>query len=181
MIRAIIQSVVEGVIKRFTAAGRFNETIIDREYFQHYGFTSRPQSGAEGVVINEGNNFIMIASDDRRYRLPIVNGEVRIYTDEGDNIYFQRGKQITITSGNKLVANIANEADINAPIVNVNASTSCTITSPLINLGDARSVLRQLIDERLLALYNDHTHGESGPPSPQLTSANTCTSIVKAI
>ncbi len=54
MIRGIIQSVFEGVIKRFTASGRADETITDREYFQHYGFTSRPLAGAEAIIIREG-------------------------------------------------------------------------------------------------------------------------------
>jgi phage gp45-like len=126
MIRGIILKIVEGVIKRFTADGRSGETISDREYFQHYGFTSSPLPGAEGVIMNKGNNFIMIASDDRRYRISIVNGEVCIYTDEGDNIHFQRGNQITITSGNKLVANVANEVDITAPLIKLNGNLQVT-------------------------------------------------------
>jgi len=69
LIRGIIQSVVEGVIKRFTAAGRPDETIANREYFQHYGYTSRPLPGAEAIIIQEDNHIIMIASDDRRYRI----------------------------------------------------------------------------------------------------------------
>ena len=103
MIRAIIQSAVEGVIKRFTASGRPNETITDREIFQQYGFTSMPQPGAEGVVINEGNHYIMIATEDRRYRIPLQGGEVALYTDEGDTIKLGRGHQITINTTGTIV------------------------------------------------------------------------------
>ncbi len=51
MIRGIIKSVAEGVIKRFTASGRPDETITNREYFQHYGFSSVPLAGAEAILI----------------------------------------------------------------------------------------------------------------------------------
>ena len=126
VIRAIIQSAVEGVIKRFTASGRTNETIEDREYMQHYGFTSMPQPGAEGVVIHEGNHYIMVATDDRRYRIPVVAGEVCIYTDEGDSIHFERGRIIAVTSGA--------EVDVTAPVIKLAASTSVTINTPLLDL-----------------------------------------------
>ncbi|MCE5281763.1 MAG: phage baseplate assembly protein [Deltaproteobacteria bacterium] len=42
MIRGIVQTVIEGAIKRSTASGHAGERIADREYFLHYGFTSRP-------------------------------------------------------------------------------------------------------------------------------------------
>jgi hypothetical protein len=42
LIRVIIQTVIEGAIKRFTASGHAGERIADRDYFQHYGLTSHP-------------------------------------------------------------------------------------------------------------------------------------------
>lgn len=141
MIRAIVQSVVEGVVKRFTAAGRPGETITDREYMQHYGFTSRPLGGAEAVVINEGNHFLMIASDDRRYRIGIENGEVCVYTDEGDHIRFKRGKEIYVKSGNKLTAEIENEVDVTTKVAKVTASDHVTVTSPNVNVVASSKIM----------------------------------------
>ena len=103
MIRGIVTSVVEGVIKRFTASGRADETISNREYLQHYGYTSRPLPGAELIILREGNNIIAVASDDRRYRISLENGEVALYTDEGDKIHLKRGRIIEITGGEKVV------------------------------------------------------------------------------
>lgn len=202
MIRGIVSAVTEGVIKLFSAAGRSDETFQDREYMQHYGYTSRPLPGAELVIVNEGNHYLAIASDDRRYRIAIENGEVCIYTDEGDHIRFKRGMEIYIESGNKLNAVIENEVDITTQVALVNASTSCTVispvvqvtaetscqvTSPVINLGGDRDSLRELIDERLMAIFNNHVHsgvdagsGTSGPPTSTLTEANVCTTITKA-
>jgi phage baseplate assembly protein V len=134
MIRAIIQSVIEGAIKRFTSSGRPDETITNREYFQHYGYTSRPLPGSEGIVINEGNHIIMIASDDRRYRIAIEEGEVCIYTDEGDHIRLKRGKEIYIKSGNKLNADIDNEVVIATKRIDATASESALVKSPTVKL-----------------------------------------------
>ena len=78
MIRGIVISVLEGVIKRFSASGRPDETISDREYFQHYGYTSHPKAGAEIIIIREGGHFVAVASDDRRYRIALEEGEVAL-------------------------------------------------------------------------------------------------------
>lgn len=96
MVRSILQSVVEGAIKRFTGSGGPDETFTNREHFQHYGFTSIPQNGAEGIVLREGNYIILIGEDDRRYRLAINTGEVALYTDEGDAVYLKRGNTIEL-------------------------------------------------------------------------------------
>jgi phage baseplate assembly protein V len=134
MIRGIIDSVVEGAIKRITMKGYAGETISDKEYFQHYGYTSRPLPGAEGVMIREGNHWVLIGSDDRRYRIAVEEGEVALYTNEGDKIHFKRGKEIFIKSGNKLVAEIANDVEITTKRITATASESATITSPLITV-----------------------------------------------
>lgn len=129
MIRVIIESVVEGVIKRFTASGRADEMFENREYFQHYGFTSRPLAGAEAILIKDGNHIVMIASDDRRYRLAIEDGEVAIYTDEGDYILFKRGKEIFIKSGNKLKADIENDVEVNTKRIKATATESVEVNT----------------------------------------------------
>lgn len=99
MIRTILSSVVGGAIKRFSGSGRTDETITDREYMQHYGFTSAPLAGAEGIIVNEKNHIIMIATDDRRYRLAVAGGAVALYTDEGDYVLLGRDRNITVVGG----------------------------------------------------------------------------------
>lgn len=179
MIRGIIVSVLEGVIKRFSASGRAGESFTNREYLQHYGYTSRPQPGAEAIIIREGNHIVMIASDDRRYRISIEEGEVALYTDEGDKIHLRRNRIIEIAGGEQVI--------VTTKVAEIVATTRCQVTSPEINLGGNRSVLKALIDERLLALFNSHTHsgvqvggGSTGTPNTTLSLASTCTSITKA-
>jgi phage gp45-like len=179
MIRGIVKAITEGFIKLFSATGRTGETIDNREYFQHYGLTSRPLAGAELIIINEGNHYIAIASDDRRYRLAIENGEVALYTDEGDKIHLKRDKTIEIVSGNKLTMTVTNEVDVTTKTVKVTASTVCDVAAPSILLG-SQGTTRFLCDERQIAAFNSHTHGGGPVPDQQQTIANVCTSITKA-
>lgn len=139
MIRGIVTQVIEGLIKRFSASGRTDETIEDREYFQHYGFTSRPLAGAEIIIINDDNHYLAIASDDRNYRVAVENGEVAIYTDEGDKIHFKRDKTIHVVSGNKLIADVTNEVDINTKAVKINASVSVDVDTQTITINATTS------------------------------------------
>jgi phage gp45-like len=194
MIRGIVNTVIEGLIKLFSASGRTGETIDNREYFQHYGFTSRPLPGSEIIIIKEGNHYIAVASDDRRYRLAIEDGEVALYTDEGDKIHLKRDKTIEIVSGNKLKATVANEVDLTTKVANVNASvrcdvsspavkvvaaTSCQVESPSIILG-SQATTRFIMDERLITWLLNHTHGGGAKPDQSLLAANVCTTITKA-
>jgi len=186
MIRGIIQAVFEGVIKRFSASGRQGEQFDNREYMQHYGFTSRPLSGAEAIIIKDGNHIVMIASDDRRYRIALENGEVCLYTDEGDFIHFKRNKLLHISTGNKLLVDATNDIEINTKTAVVNASLKCQVNSPEINMGDDRAGVRRLIDERFRTLFNAHVHSgcggsqNSGSPTTSLEYANHATDITRA-
>ncbi len=161
MIRGILTNCVEGVIKRFAALGLIE--VSDRELFQHYGFTSRPQEGAEVVYLVEGNLVIAIGSDDRRYRIAIESGEAAIYDDLGQKVHLTRDGIV------------------------IESPWPVTINAAAINLGNNTAELRALIDERLLERLNNHTHGgiqtgqgTSGPPSDAVTSDMVCTQITQA-
>jgi hypothetical protein len=150
--------------------------------------------GAEIIIIREGNHILAIASDDRRYRLAVEEGEVALYTDEGDKIHLKRDKKIEIVSGNKLIATVENEVDITtkvakiaatvscdvtSPAVTVNAATSCIVNSPSVLLGGSSGTMRFIMDERLIAWLLNHTHGGGATPGQALLAANVCTTIVK--
>ena len=124
MVRSKIISVIEGSIKRFSAYGRTNETFSSREAFQHYGFSSIPLPGAEGITFIKGNQVFLIAEDDRRYRVALAEGEVAIYTDEGDKIHFKRGNEILIKTSNKVTVEADTEAEVTAPTVTVNGDAT---------------------------------------------------------
>lgn len=132
MVRVIIDAVVEGAIKRLSARGVAGETFAGREYFQHYGFTSRPLSSAEGIMMIDGNRVIQIASDDRRYRLAIEDGEVALYDDQGQAVHFKRNKTVHLYGSDHLVADVGVDVSVTCPSVTVNASSKVTLSTPLV-------------------------------------------------
>lgn len=126
MIRGKVTSVLQGLIQRVNASVWGDGTIENRELIQHYGYTSRPLVGAEVIFIRQGGQFIAIGSDDRRYRISLENGEVALYTDEGDKIHLKRNRIIEIIGGEKIVAS--------TKVAEISASVSATITSPTVDV-----------------------------------------------
>lgn len=98
------------------------ETSGSLERFQEYGFTSVPHAGAEAVVVFAGgarSHGLAIAVDDRRYRLKgLAAGEVALYTDEGDQIHFKRGRTIEVVAGTKVA--------VSAPLVEMSGELNVT-------------------------------------------------------
>lgn len=78
-----------------------SEPVDKAPVIQHYGFASRPFKGSEGIGICNGNreDLVIIATQDKRYRLKLKDGEAALYTDEGDYIHLKRGNKIEIRSG----------------------------------------------------------------------------------
>lgn len=62
------------------------------EHMQNYGFTSHPIGGDVAVAFLGGNREqgIVLVVDDRRYRIPLLAGEVAIYDDQGNKIELLR-------------------------------------------------------------------------------------------
>ena len=87
--------------------------VRDRaEHFQHYGFTSVPLPGAEGIGLAVGgstDHMVVINIDDRRYRKTgLLPGEVAIYTRWGDYILIKEGE---------IVIKHATKVTIDTPLV----------------------------------------------------------------
>lgn len=141
------------------------------ERFQNYGYTSKPHPGAEAVVVFVGGNRdhgLCIAVDDRRYRVQgLQDGEVAIYTDEGDKIYLKRNREIEVTTLN-LTINATDKVEINTQLLEVNAplSTFSGNTEAAGNVSDANGSMQEMRDT-----YNVHTNPSNGtqPPPQQMT------------
>ena len=86
----------------------------DAEHFQHYGFTSVPHAGAEGIALAVGGSTghtVVINVDDRRYRLKgLADGEVALYDDIGHQVHLTRDGIVIDGAGHDL-------AIVNAPLV----------------------------------------------------------------
>ena len=163
IVRGILQAVTDGAVRLFSATGRPGETFSLREFLQHYGFASYPKAGAELVIAIEGNVITAIGSDDRRYRLALVEGEAALYDDLGQVVHLTRDGIV------------------------VKSDKAVTVEAREVNLGSDRAGLLALIDERILELLNAHTHtmvqagkDASGPMVVPIIAEMVCTTIVKA-
>lgn len=102
-----------------------DETWDNVERLQEYGFTSHPHPNAECIVVFPGgkrDHGIVIAVEDRRYRLKgLAQGEVALYTDEGDYVWLKRGRNIEVLAGTKV--------KVTAPLTEIvgNATISGTL------------------------------------------------------
>ena len=145
-----------------------DEVREDVERFQEYGFTSHPHPGAEAVaacVAGSRDHVLVIAVDDRRYRLrSLVQGEVAIYTDEGDKIVLKRGGIIEMTAATKVV--------ITSPLVQCsgNLEVAGTIDSgaTITAAADVRDQAGVKTMAGMRSAYNAHDHSPGPTPDPAM-------------
>ena len=137
---------------------------VSGELFQHYGFSSAPKAGAEYLVIPVGGNSshsVVVASEDGRYRLKLQDGEVSLYTDEGDYVHMKRGRVIEVVTDD-LVFKVKNKVRFETPLVEMSGDqhTDGSIKAD----GEVRDHTRSMQEDR--DLYNQHDHGGGPKPSP---------------
>ncbi|MBI2769985.1 MAG: phage baseplate assembly protein [Burkholderiales bacterium] len=113
------------------------------EHFQHYGYTSVPFPGCEGVVFAVGgstDHLVGHGFDDRRYRPKgLEAGEVCAYTDEDGGeglhrIHFKRGRVIELRAGPSTIVMSPEGIFLTGVIINRTAD-AITDTAGAINLN----------------------------------------------
>lgn len=196
--RATLKQTNDGTKMQASQIGVLDEeTRDDVERFQNYGFTSHPHAGAEAAVVFAGGNRdhgMILAVDDRRYRVKgLAQGEVAIYTDEGDKIVLKRGKVVEITT-NTLRVNAATKVEINSPTVEMNGqnftanmSVSANLNAPQSNASGAVTAQGNITSQAQVSdvngsmqemrdTYNTHKHtgvqtggGTTGNPNQNMT------------
>lgn len=96
--------------------------IRDMVRVQNYGLTSVPLKGAQVVTQslggNRGQSVVMAAEDTRHRPKNLKEGEVCLYTHEGDRIHLKEGRIIAIESGV--------EVQVTAPAIKVTGETTIT-------------------------------------------------------
>lgn len=137
---------------------------VSAELAQHYGFSSAPLAGAEYVVIPIGGNSshcVVIASEDGRYRLQLKDGEVSLYTDEGDYVHMKRGRMIEVVT-DELLFKVKNRVRFETPRVEMSADLH--VEGGIKADGEIGDHTRTMQGDR--DLYNVHDHGGGAKPSP---------------
>lgn len=144
------------------------ETLDNVKFIEPYGFTAVPLDGVETVVLNigaNGGNPVALVVGGRLFRLQdLKQGEVALYTDEGDKIHLKRGHEIAVKA-TKFVID-ADEIQMNGKVsisktldVAENIKSKAEIADKTGNMTAIRTV------------YNAHTHKDSAnaPTSAPLT------------
>ncbi|MFW9266516.1 phage baseplate assembly protein [Pseudomonas sp. NR3] len=137
---------------------------VSGELFQHYGFSSAPLPGAEYLVIPVGGNSkhaIVAASEDARYRIALQDGEVSIYTDEGDCVHLKRGRVVEIVT-ETLVVKAGTKVRFETPIVEMTGDQH--VDGNVKAEGEVADHSRTMQGDR--ELYNKHAHPTGNPPLP---------------
>ncbi len=172
--------VARAVLKRIDDSKKMQElqvSLLDGEVrdgverFQNYGFTSYPKPGAEAVVVFAGGNRdhgLTVVVDDRRYRLKsLAEGEVAMFSDEGDSVVLKRGRVVEVTTST-LKVNATTKVELNAPVIELNASTKVKMTTPVAEATGTVQAAGDITDRigtiggssvhHLREVYNSHNH-----------------------
>lgn len=144
---------------------------VSGELFQHYGFTSAPLVGAEFIALPVGGNSkhtVVVASEDGRYRIQLKDGEVALYTDEGDYVHLKRGRLIEVVTETLLVK-AGTKVRFETPLIeqtgNVDIGGDTHAVGNIKADGEITDHTRSMLADR--ELYNQHAHPIGPPPSPQ--------------
>lgn len=136
---------------------------VSGELFQHYGFTSGPLAGAEYIALPVGGNskhVVVIATEDARYRLQIQDGEVAIYSDEGDHIHLKRGRVIEVVT-ETLVVKASTKVSFETPLIETTGEVQAT--GSIQSKAEVIDQVRSMQADR--DIYNSHDHAGSPPPT----------------
>lgn len=178
--RAVLQLVDDSTkLQSVQIALLADELRSDVERFQNYGFTSHPKPGAEAVAVcvaGSRDHAIVVVVDDRRYRLKsLAEGEVAIYTDEGDHIVIKRGGTVEVLAATKVqitaplvecsgdlvvrgTLQVDGHAELNATLHvdgAIASGASITAATNVADQGGAKTMAG------MRAAYNGHKHGGS--------------------
>ncbi|MBP2843735.1 phage baseplate assembly protein [Pseudomonas sp. PNP] len=179
LVREQVERAMRGVRQAFRAVGKRNthgpsigvqmeglagETVAG-ELAQHYGFTSAPLAGAEFIALPIGGNskhVVVIATEDARYRLKVEDGEVAIYTDEGDHVHMKRGRVIEVETETLLVK-ASKKVRFETPTIE--ASGQFLADGNIQSKAEVIDKVRSMQADR--EIYNLHKHGNSPLPTPE--------------
>jgi phage baseplate assembly protein V len=164
LLRKLARKILRGIVSlTYDSTGiqrvqvrTLNGDVYELPRYQQYGLTANPQNSSEAVVLmTDESNGIVIAVDDRRYRLTgLAKGEVALYDDLGSKIHLQRDGNILIQCSTKV---ILDTPDVHAT---GNITADGEIQDRAKSSGISMSQMRDI--------YNSHDHQEGvGTPTNQ--------------
>jgi len=114
-----------------------DESKVKVERLQNYGFSGHAPPDSEVIVVFIGggrDHGVIVGTDSRNARMTgLAEGEVAVYTDEGDSIVLKRDNTIEITTKHAIVK-AEEDVTVESKRVVVKASEKATIEAPEILL-----------------------------------------------
>jgi phage baseplate assembly protein V len=134
MARGVVaQSDDEPGMQRVQVSLLHEEQKVAVERFQNYGFSGHAPRQSEVVVVFMGggrDHGVIVGTDDRNSRMTgLAEGEVAIYTDEGDSIVLRRDNTVEITTKHAIVS-AEEDVTVEAKRIVATASETATIEAP---------------------------------------------------
>lgn len=155
--RGVIRAVKDTGARQQTQVEMLKNEIIDNvEHMQNYGFTSHPKGGDCAVAFNGGSREqgIVLVIDDRRYRIPLLAGEVAMYDDLGNKIELLR-EMVKITA--------VQHVEVVAPTIKLIGDLELVGNMKI--LGDIDSTGTITSNGKRIDSTHTHADGGSGVPN----------------
>ncbi|CRY77055.1 phage baseplate assembly protein V [Yersinia intermedia] len=169
--RGISNMLVRAVVRRLDSSSKNQmlqiQMIADElkdniEHLEPYGFTSAAHTGAEAFAAfpdGDRSHGVVLVVADRRYRIKgLKDGEVAIYSDEGDSIILKRGNKIEVNT-KKYIVNAEEKAVFNTPLIE--ATGVIKAVGNIESEADVKDKTGTMADMR--GQFNSHTHPHGEP------------------
>ncbi len=148
-----------------------SETRDGTPRIAEFGFTSRPPSGSDVLVVFLGGDRskgVVVATAHQTSRPKnLLEGEAMVYDLWGKSIYLTesggiivdaKGTPVTVNNATTVTINAAEAVQMNTPVLRVSGDIEAG--------GDIKDKVRTMAADR--ALFNQHTNGSgTTTPSPQ--------------
>lgn len=143
------------------------DDLQDNELFQHFGFSSNPPAGTQGVVLPIGGKTaqgVIIATENGQYRFrPLEPGEAVVYNAFGDYIVMHANRMTEVVC-DTLVVKAATKVRFETPRVEdsgdhhtegeVTTDRSVTAAHDVADQGGEKTMAG------MREVFNDHDHEE---------------------
>jgi|TARA_Y100000310_G_scaffold345805_1_gene470226 hypothetical protein len=144
-IKVLIDSISgKGFSRQFSGKGMLGGDYVDRQMFQQSGFTSIPAEGSQGITIQNGQNYVCVATEDNPDNVPELQ-------NKGD---------VAIYSGSEYVVKISANGSIEIIGSKIEIKGDGTPGSVVLGAGVAEDLMKDSIIQK----YNSHGHIETGSP-----------------
>lgn len=162
--RAVLTTIkLLSAVQLVQAEALAGERLQDHELMQHYGLTSAPPAGTQLIILPLGGRTahgVVIATEHGTYRFKLAaQGEVALYSDEGDHVYLKRGRVMEIVT-NTLLVKAAVKVRLETPLVEATGNLKVDL-----DITDRNATTPKTM-AGMRATYDTHTHPENDAGGP---------------